>query len=81
MNGRKETIMSKTINCTDPSYSVDFIANGGNENDIIAIACINDGESYGGSSYWFTIGSYSSIKNAIRWANKKLAKHGLVLAI
>ena len=69
--------MSKTINCTDPSYSVDFIANGGNENDIIAIACINDGESY----YWFTIGSYSSIKNAIRWANKKLAKHGLALAI
>ena len=58
-----------------------FIANGGNENDIIAIACINDGESYGGSSYWFTIGSYSSIKNAIRWANKKLAKHGLALAI
>ena len=81
MNGRTETIMSKTINCTDPRYSVDFIANGGNENDIIAIACINDGESYGGSSYWFTIGSYSSIKNAIRWANKKLAKHGLALAI
>lgn len=68
--------MLKKINCTDNSYGVEFIENG---DSILTIAVMNDGESYGGSSYWFTVGNYKNIKNAIRYANKRLAYHGLEL--
>lgn len=65
------------INCTDSRYGVEFIENG---DSILTIAVINDGESYGGTSYWFTVGHYKTMKNAIRFAAKKLAMHGLELA-
>lgn len=63
--------MINKINCTDDRYGVEFIENG---DSILAVAVINDGESYGGSSYWFTIGHYKSMKSAIRFATKKMAQ-------
>ena len=68
---------SKTIFCTNPRYSVYFMWTG---EKYLAIAQIEDGESYGGASYWFSIGYYKSMKSAIRFANKQLAKHNLELA-
>lgn len=65
------------INCTDSRYGVEFIENG---DSIMAIAVFNDDETYGGSSYWFTVGTYKTMKNAIRFAAKKMAMHGKELA-
>ena len=68
----------RKIDCTDKHYGVELIETG---DDILAVAVINDGQSYGGSSYWFTIGTYKTVKAAIRWAGEKLAKHNLELAL
>lgn len=65
------------INCTNSRYGVEFIEN---EDSILTVAVINDGETYGGSSYWFTVGTYKTMKNAVRFAAKKLQMHGLELA-
>lgn len=65
--------MTTMINCTDNRYGVEFIENG---DSILTVAVFNDGETYGGSSYWFTIGTYKNMKNAIRFAAKKMAMHG-----
>ena len=72
-----------TINSTNGKYSVDFIRNGGREDDIIAMACQNgfDSETMSNRSYWFTIGHYKSEKTAIRQAIKKMAAHNIELAI
>lgn len=68
--------MRSKINCTDSRYGVEFIENCDGQGSILAIAVFNDGETYGGSSYWFTIGTYKTMKNAIRFAAKKMAMHG-----
>lgn len=39
-----------------------------------AVQC--DGNSYGGNSYWFTIGHYKKLENAKKASVKKLAMHG-----
>ena len=65
------------IYSTDGRYSVEFIENDGS---YLTVATIEDGMSYGGSSYWFTIGHYKSIKTATRWARKKMAKFNIELA-
>lgn len=70
--------MIKRINCTNDRYGVEFIENG---DSILAMAVINDGESYGGSSYWFTIGTYKSMKTAIRYAAKKMAQFNKELKV
>lgn len=75
---RKEMKMIEKINTTDGNYGVEFIENG---DSIMAVAVMNDGESYGGSSYWFTIGTYKSMKTAIRWAIKKMAAHNKELNV
>ena len=62
-------------------YGVDLIRNGGREDDIIAMAFINDGDGYGGTSYWFTIGHYANEKNAIRQSAKKMAAMGKELNV
>lgn len=69
--------MIKGINCKDERYGVEFME--GYEGEIIADAVIHDGNTYGGSSYWFRIGTYKSMKSAIRFAAKKMAQHGLEL--
>ena len=69
----------KKINSTCGKYSVEFIDNGGGK--ILACAMLNDGQSYGGASYWFTVGTYKTLKTAIRQAIKKMAAHGKELAI
>lgn len=69
--------MITTINTTDGKYGVEFIENDG---DINAIAVIHDGMTYGGSSYWFTVGHYKTMKSAIRYSKKALAKLGHELA-
>lgn len=52
--------------------SVSFMRNGGKEDEIITTAC----QSYDGyNEYWFTIGTYKSLKNAKRAAVKAMKKH------
>lgn len=66
--------MIKGIKCTDERYGVEFME--GYDGEIIADAVIHDGQSYGGSSFWFRIGTYKSMKSAIRFAAKKMAQFG-----
>lgn len=67
------------IMATDGQHAVEFIENGGREDDIIANAVICDGQSYGGDSYWFHIGNYKSMKAAVSWSGRKMAKFNLEL--
>ena len=73
--------MTTNIKTKCGNYGVDLIRNGGREDDIIAMAYINDGDGYGGTSYWFTIGHYKSEKNAIRQSVKKMAAMGKELDV
>ena len=68
--------MAEKIFSTDGRYSVEFIKN---YDSYMAVAVIEDGMSYGGGSYWFTIGHYKSIKNAMRWVRKAMARHNIEL--
>lgn len=52
----------------NPKKALVFIANGGNENDVIVHAML-----YG--EFWFLVGNYSSLKSAKRFAAKKMAKY------
>jgi len=67
------------INTVCGKYGVEFIENG--DYGIMAVAVSNDGQSYGGSSYWFAIGHYKSEKTALRQSIKKMAAMGKELAI
>jgi hypothetical protein len=65
------------------SAGVQFFENGGHSDPIIAIAYLNsfDSETMSNTSYWFTIGTYKTMKNAIRQAAKKMQLHNKELAI
>lgn len=69
--------MNDKIFSTDGRYSVEFIKS---SDSYMAVALIEDGQSYGGASYWFTIGHYKSIKNAMRWVRRAMARHNIELA-
>jgi len=68
----------KTIKSTCGKYAVEFVSynRGGT---IMACAVMCDGQSYGGNSYWFTIGRYKTEKMALRQAVKKMANHNIEL--
>jgi len=69
-----------TIKSTCGKYEVNVMENGRNaEHGYIVAASICDGQSYGGSSYWFHIGHYKTLKNALTWAKKKMADHNIEL--
>ena len=70
------TNTNEKIYSTDGRYSVEFIKS---YDSVLAVATIEDGMSYGGSSYWFTIGHYKNVKTATRWACKKMAKFNIEL--
>ena len=68
-----------TIACTNSTKkAVRFFDNG---TSVIASAMQLTGEYGDGWEYWFTIGEYSSMKAAVRYATSKMAKHGYTLAI
>lgn len=73
--------MTKQINTKDGNHGVQFIENVDGQGSIMAVAVLNDGQSYGGSSYWFTIGTYKTMKSAIRYSAKRLQRHGYELEI
>lgn len=59
-----------SIKCNNSeSKSVTFFRNGGKDDCIIAMA-----KEHG--EYWFTIGTYKSLKNAKRAAIKQMGVHG-----
>lgn len=58
-----------SISCKNSNKSVTFFRNGGHNDCIMAFAN-QDNE------YWFTIGTYKSLKNAKRAAKKQLGDHG-----
>ena len=63
-------------------YSVDIYHYGSDANSRYqAVAYIEDGNTYGGASYWFNIGIYKTEKNAIRAAVKAMAKYGKELCL
>ena len=64
-----------TINSKCGNYAVEFVRTN-NEGSIMACAVIRDGLSYGGNSWWFTIGHYKNEKNALRQAIKKMKQMG-----
>jgi hypothetical protein len=69
-----------TIKSTCGKYEVNVMENGRNaEHGYIVTASICDGQSYGGSSYWFSIGQYKSLGNALKWARKKMAAYNIEL--
>jgi hypothetical protein len=72
-----------TINTKCGKAGVQFIENGGHSDQIITIAYLNsfDSETMSSTSYWFTIGTYKTMKNAIRQAAKKMQRHSMELAI
>ena len=63
-----------TLNSKCGKYAVEFISD-------MVCAVFRDGQSYGGNSYWFTIGHYKTEKNAIKWAIKKMAQLNIELDI
>ena len=72
-----------TIKSKCGKYSVNIIQNGKDGNNFMACACFNqfDSESMSDSQYWFTIGRYKSVKNAVRQSIKKLSVHRVELAV
>ena len=71
------------INTVCGRAGVQFIENGGRSDKIITIAYLRefDSETMSDTSYWFTIGTYKTMKTAIRQASKKLQAHNMELAI
>ena len=68
----------RTLDTTDKNHAVDFMANGGNKNDILVVASIImycDGMRYG-KDYWFSVGRFNTIKGAVRSAKRQLAEIG-----
>jgi hypothetical protein len=62
-------------------YAV-VLHNWNSDGTITAVAVSsNVGRGYGDMEYWFTIGSYKTLKNAIRQAAKKMEQMGRPLAI
>lgn len=57
----------KEIKCTNSNKSVRFFRNG--PEDIMVFAC-QEGE------FWFTVGSYKTLKGAKRSAVRKMSDHG-----
>jgi len=72
--------MMTTINSKCGKYAVELIATN-REGNIMACAMFRDGQSYGGNSWWFTIGHYKSEKAATRQAIKKMMQHNIELDI
>lgn len=66
----------KNIKSADGMYEVEIVAF--NEK-FIATAVFCDGLTYGGNSYWFTVGIYKTVQNAIKQSVKKMAEHNIVL--
>lgn len=66
-----------TIKTKDQHHAVTFFANGGSENDIIAMSEMRVHNGYEiAFEYWFTIGHYASRKNAVRAAIRKMRQFG-----
>ena len=63
-----------TIKSKNGGYAITVMPNG---DRFMAFAEFCDGETYGGNSYWFTIGSYKTEAAALRWGRKKMAAHGI----
>jgi len=70
-----------TIKSTCGKYEVNVMENGRNaEHGYVVTASICDGMSWGGgSSYWFSVGHYKNLGNALKWATKKMADHSIEL--
>ena len=68
----------RTLDTTDKNHAVDFMANGGNKNDILVFAAQikYDGDIKIIDDYWFSIGRFKTIKGAVRSAKKRMAEHG-----
>lgn len=58
-------------------YAVAITPNGRDETCLITTALMNDGQSYGEASFWFTIGTYKNLKNAFRAATKAMVQHNI----
>ena len=70
----------KKINSKCGKYAVELL-NANSDGTIMACAMMNDGQSYGGASYWFTIGHYKTEQTALRQSIKKMATHNIELDI
>lgn len=73
---RKTTM--NIIYSTCGRYGVQFIEQ---TEGYLAVAVQNDGLSYGGISFWFKVGIYKDIKNAVRYSTKKMAQFNIQLNI
>ena len=65
------------IKSTCGKYAVEFIQVG--DGVVMAAAVMCDKQSYGGNSYWFTVGHYKNEKNALRQSIKKMHAHNIEL--
>lgn len=63
-----------TITSKCGGYAISTMRNG---DRFMTFAEFCDGETYGGNSYWFTIGEYKTEAAALRWGKKKMAAHGI----
>lgn len=62
-------------------YLVQIYPNGkGGEYGWMASALFNDGQNYGGPSWWFSIGSYKLLSNAKRQSIKKMERHNISIS-
>jgi len=76
-----ENYASPTVLSTDGRKLVRFLKNG---DSVIAIACFADqfdSETMSDDSYWFTVGTYKTLENAIKAAVRRLERHNVTLAI
>lgn len=52
----------------------------GEEGNYMAVAVQCDGQSYGGDSYWFSVGHFKTIKGAQHSAIRQMARLGYKLS-
>lgn len=75
----------KIINSKCGKYSVEIMENGRNaEYGYMVAAMMNnsfDSETMSNKTYWFTVGTYKTEKNAIRQAVKKMAGYNIELDV
>jgi len=75
----RDKYSTPTIFSADGSKSVTFYDNG---YGIVAIAnLVNADGGYGNDNYWFAIGTYKTLENAIRAAIRRLERHNVALVL
>ena len=71
-----------TIKSTCGKYTINLMEiNRGESVLTIANQVGFDFETMSNESYWFTVGTYRTMKTAIRWAVKKMEEHNIQLAV